>query len=310
MLKEQRNHIAVVDASIKSLKDIMKKELTNTKSNDWTKAIKKTAKAINENSHSALMNSAPDDVKGPEVLQYELEKQAGLDMAQNAKVAEDRANKLKEAGAFRVILPRNTWTRAGQPRWSDKVYTLKGMSGTEAIATDGTIVPIRDALPVPLGTKDTAVPRTLRGGRQTRDQDSRGTLQPFANTLIREVEKGPLTLQKAGMLMRKQAGFTDAMTTAKITGVGALKRFIDLFSELTIEGRAPNAVVRKRAEEPAVRAQPARIGPGNERIRVAPLPRGGEPAPSAPASSSGPVVADLPNGSLIRIARLPRARRL
>ena len=75
VLKEQINHLAVVDASIKTLKDIMKKELTDTKTQSWTKALPKAAAALNANSHSALLNSTPDDVKGSSLLQYELEKE-------------------------------------------------------------------------------------------------------------------------------------------------------------------------------------------------------------------------------------------
>ena len=168
VLKEQINHLAVVDASIKTLKDIMKKELTDTKTHSWTKALPKAATALNANSHSALIDSAPDDVKDSSLLQYELEKRAGEATLVNSRLHAERKSKLERAGAFRVVLPRSTWVRAGQPRYGDKVYTLKEMTEQEAIATDGTTVLIRDTLPVPRGSKDTAVPRTLKGGRQTR----------------------------------------------------------------------------------------------------------------------------------------------
>ena len=58
----------------------MGKELTDSRSENWTKAMSNAANAINGNSHSALMKSAPNDVKGSAVLQYELEKKAGEDI--------------------------------------------------------------------------------------------------------------------------------------------------------------------------------------------------------------------------------------
>jgi hypothetical protein len=273
-MKEQMNHLAVVDASIKTLKDIMKKELTDNKSESWTKALPKAATSLNSNSHPALMNSAPNDVKGSAVLQYELEKKAGEDMMVNAKIHEARVEKLIKAGAFRLVLPRSTWVRAGQPRYGDKVYTLDGISGQEAIATDGTTVLVRDVLPVPSGSKDTVVPRTLRGGRQTRDQESKAILQKYATILKRALDE-PISLQKAGMKLRAQAGFSEAMVDAKIMGVGALKRFLDLFPDFAVEGRAPKATVRLVVPEaPPVVPSPAPVMAivGQARIRLARLP--------------------------------------
>ena len=165
LIKEQINHLAVVDATIKTLKDIMKKDLTDSRSENWTKALSSASQAINTNSHPALMNSAPNDVKGSTLLQYALEKKAGEDMIVNNTVHTERLRKLREAGEFRIVLPRSTWVRAGQPRYGDKVYKVDHISGPTVVATDGTQVPIRDALPVPAGSSNTVVPRALRGGR-------------------------------------------------------------------------------------------------------------------------------------------------
>ena len=68
------------------------------------------------------MKSAPEDVKGSTVLQYELEKQSGLDVKPNVEVNERRIAKLREDDAFRLLMPKATWARANQPRYSEKVY--------------------------------------------------------------------------------------------------------------------------------------------------------------------------------------------
>ena len=142
------------------------------------------------------------------------------------------------------MLPRNTWTRTGQPRYSEKVYKLDFVSGQEAVATDGSRHPVRDVLPVPQGSTDVAVPRELKGGRPIRDEGARVALRPFATALRGMLGAGSITLQKAGTRLRAIPGFSDAMAQHHLAGIGALKRFLDLFPEFVVEGRAPKATVR------------------------------------------------------------------
>ena len=54
------------------------------------------------------MGSAPDDVKGSAELQYELDKQNGLMLRHNNEKWRTKAGKLRDAGAFRTPLPRDT----------------------------------------------------------------------------------------------------------------------------------------------------------------------------------------------------------
>ena len=55
-----------------------------------------------------------------------------------------------------------------------------------------------------------------------------------------------LTLQGAGTKLRKVPGFTEAMAAAKITGVGAMERFIKLFPDMfVLEGEAQRKRVRR-----------------------------------------------------------------
>ena len=61
------NTIAVVDAAISKLKRI----LSSFTLTDWAGALSRATSAYNEASHSALMVSAPNDVKDSRALQYE-----------------------------------------------------------------------------------------------------------------------------------------------------------------------------------------------------------------------------------------------
>jgi hypothetical protein len=242
--KTSINSLAVVDATTRTLNDIMTKEMTAKGSESWVEALPKALEAHNRNSHSGVMNAAPADVPKSTVLQYELEKQAGYDQAQNTRVHQERVARLQAAGAFRALLPKSTWTRTGQPRYSDKVYQLQFISGQEAVATDGSRHPLRDVLPVPQGSADVRVPRELKGGRPVRDEGARAALRPFATALKGMLGGGSITLQMAGTRLRAIPGFSNAMATQRLAGIGALKRFLDLFPEFLVEGRAPKATVR------------------------------------------------------------------
>jgi hypothetical protein len=148
--------------------------------------------------------------------------------------------RLNAAGAFRVLLPRSTWTRTGQPRYGDKVHQLDYISGSVAVAKDGTRVPIRDALPVPTASADTEVPKGLKGGRPVQEPAARDTMQPFADSLKRllRTEDGPesLSVKQIAARLRKQEGFEDALKEAKISAPGQIQKFIRLFPELKLDG--------------------------------------------------------------------------
>ena len=151
---------------------------------------------------------------------------------------------LRAAGAFRTLLPRSTWTRTGQARYSEKVYELAFVSGQEAVAADGSRYPLRAVKPVPQGSTGVTVPRALKAGRPIRDEGAKAALGPFAVALRGLLGDDAIALQMAGTRLRAIPGFSDAMVAQRLTGVGALQRFIDLFPEFVVEGRAPKATVR------------------------------------------------------------------
>ncbi len=120
----------MVDAAVRTLNVMTAKELVDSASDSWARAAPMAVKAYRSNSHTALMVSTPEDVKGIPVLQYELEKQSGYDVAYNANIdKKSRADRLRTLGAFQILLPRITWARAGQPRYSDKVTNFCASAG-------------------------------------------------------------------------------------------------------------------------------------------------------------------------------------
>ncbi len=55
-----------------------------------------------------------------------------------------------------------------------------------------------------------------------------------------------LTLQGAGTKLRGLEGFAEAMVEQRITGIGALLRFLELSPDFEVVGQAPRASVRLR----------------------------------------------------------------
>ena len=243
---KQINALAVADRAISTLKGIMAKGMAENSSGVWHTELKSAVNAYNSTSHSHLMGSNPDDVKGNKVLTYELKAKAGEDIKHNFDLYNDKVAKLKSAGAFRTMLPRNTWARVNQPKWSDKVHKVARIVGADVIDTDNNRYPVKLVLPVPGTSKDIKVPTELTGGRPARTAASTDALRPFARKLVSELNQGPLALQVAGRKMNAKDGFSEAMKEAKLVGIGSFRRFVQLFPNLfKIEGIAPRLTVKK-----------------------------------------------------------------
>ena len=84
------NTLAVVDRVIGKIKAI----LSGYSLTDWSGALRKATAAYNDKSHSYLMGSAPDDVKGSNLLQYESEGPVhGAQIKHNNEKWRDKAKK-------------------------------------------------------------------------------------------------------------------------------------------------------------------------------------------------------------------------
>ncbi len=106
---------------------------------------------------------------------------------------------------------------------------------------------MRNALAVPIGSRDVVAPRELKPGRPIRDEGAKAALGPFATASRGFLgADGSLTLQGAGIKLRAAPGFSEAMEEQRITGIGALQRFLDLFPEFEVIGKAPEASVQLR----------------------------------------------------------------
>jgi hypothetical protein len=164
----QPNSISVVDAAIGTFqKTLSAYSLTN-----WTDNLKRAAIAYNENSHTALMGSAPNDVKNTEALQYEIEKNNGLQIKHNNDKWRAKAGKLRDEGAFRAPLPRSTWERLDAPKFSGELHDVVEFKG--ANVGDGTnSYPVKTSLAVPVGSANIGIGIEAGpgGGRRARQRE-------------------------------------------------------------------------------------------------------------------------------------------
>ena len=246
------NSLAVSDRAIGTLRASIAKDMTARGTSSWHAGLKGAVSAYNNTGHAHLLGSEPSDVAKIKELTYELKVQAGEDIKHNAELHGDKMEALRKAGGFRTMLPRNTWARAHQPSWGDKIHKVDKFVGPDVVDTEGNRFAVKLVLPVAATTIAAKVPKELTGGRPARTGASIQTMQAFAfklRDILREETRtlsssrgGPsgLAMQVAGRRMNEVDGFKEAMQEAKLVGIGSFRRFVVLFPRLfKVEGNVP-----------------------------------------------------------------------
>jgi hypothetical protein len=254
----QPNSIAVVDAAISKLKKI----LSGYNLTSWADALKRATIAYNESSHNALMGSAPNDVKGSAELQYEIEKKHGLDIRHNNQKWRTRVGKLRDQGAFRTPLPRDTWERVNAPKFSGDVHQVASFKGANVEDEQGRSFPVKTSLPVPADSMNVAIDTDTApgGGKRARQREM---LQDFATNLAAMIPTTGLTLAMAGRILRSQRGFEDTADTYSLPRVGRYVSFLKLYPRLfKIVGSGPGLKVFPADPPEPAAPQPVQVGGG------------------------------------------------
>ncbi len=238
------NSLAVSDRAMGTLRASIAKDMTARGSGSWQTGLKGAVSAYNNTGHAHLMGSEPSDVAKSKELTYELKVQAGEDIKHNAELHSDKMEALRKAGGFRTMLPRNTWARAHQPSWGDKIHKVDKFVGPDVVDTEGDRFAVKLVLPVAATTIGSRVPKELTGGRPARTSATTQTMRPFATILRGKLAGDGLALQVAGRRMNEADGFKEAMKEAKLVGIGSFRRFVELFPTMfKIEGVVPRQTV-------------------------------------------------------------------
>jgi hypothetical protein len=129
-------------------------------------------------------------------------------------------------------------------KWSNEVHQVKSFIGAEVVDEKGKRYPLRETLPVNAASSNTQVPADLRG--QAKQFEQRDALAEFATALTGFLGAEGLTLQGVGTKLRKVPGFSEAMAAQRITGNGAMERFLALFPDMfALEGEGQRKRVRR-----------------------------------------------------------------
>ena len=228
------NTLGGVDAAISKLKRI----LSGYSLVDWADSLRRATSAYNEASHSALMGSAPDDVGTNKELQYEIEKQNGLDVATNNQKWRNKVGKLKDAGAFRIPRPRDTWERIDAPKFEGEVHTLpltNAFKGANVEDAEGNSYPVKTSLAVPRGSADVDLGDTGPGqGRRAKQKEM---LTDFARDLFALIRPDGFTLARVAQLLNSMRGFQDTTNVYGPARAGRIVNFLKLFpQQFRLEG--------------------------------------------------------------------------
>ena len=269
------NTLAVVDRVIGKLKSILSGySLTN-----WSEALRKATAAYNDRTHSYLMGSAPDDVKASPELQYELDRVHGEQIKHNNDKWRKKAAKLRDAGAFRVPRPRDTWERIDAPKFGGEVFNVDSFKGANVESSDKSF-PVKTSLAVPAGSADVdiGIEAGPGGGRRATQREM---LQDFARNLKDLLPSDGYTLARVAQILRGMRGFIDTADVYGPSKAGRIVSFLKLYPNLfTLTGSGANIKVL-----PAAAPEP-RVGGSSSSSAV--------PAPATPRTPRQPYQIETP----------------
>jgi hypothetical protein len=241
------NFLGVGDAAIGKIKQNVGKAQAASKDSKWVDKLPKSTEAYNKlPNDNTLYGQAPDEVKDDPVLKFRLMQDNGRKMAQNAKQLKQRQDKLEENGYFRAMLPKQTFKRGFKPTFGGTVYKADSISNNQVKSGDKTFE-ISKVAPVPEGSAKVDLPKPLVAGSQQRDVVKKQIMAPFEARLKAFVGEGKKTVKQIGEHMKASAGFTNALSQARLNKPGGIKEFVKMFEDFKVsEGLGQATVTRKR----------------------------------------------------------------
>ncbi len=236
------NTLALVDKAIGTLKQI----LSSYNLTQWAESLKKATEVYNSRSHEHLLGSAPEDVKGSQEMQYELLLDDAEKTKHNNQKWRAKAGKLKDQGAFRVPLDRETWERIDQPKFAGEVHEMpdrNAFKGSNVEDVDGKSFPVKTILPVPSGSADVDLDIDSGPGAGKRVKQ-REMLQDYARNLKDWLPSTGLTLSKVTQLLNGMRGFQDTTDVYGPAKEGRIVSFLKLYPQyFNFTGKGPKIKV-------------------------------------------------------------------
>ena len=246
--KEDINGIAVNDAAMKNIKEIMFRMLAKDNTTSWINYLSKATSAYNKTPHGTTYGEAPEDVKDESIVKFRLTQDNGEKLKKNSKQLKQRQEKLEAAGGFRPMLPRSEWQRAFKPRYSGTVLKNDGIEGG-FVKSGGKRYAISRLQPVVANQPSRAIPAALAKGSERRNETNKEALKQYVAPLKSFLKGGAAKdLSIIGRHMADQWEFTESIKKLRLRSV---KDFIQLYPDqfqITSSGK-----VQLRNTRPAVK---------------------------------------------------------
>ena len=179
-------------------------------------------------------------------LNKERIKEAGQKNKHNNDAWRRKAGRLRDRGAFRVPLDRNTWERIDAPKFGGEVHQVRKLVGANVRDPESNSYPVRQVLPVPGTSADIDVPEELVPGSGRRREQIQN-LRPFSDALKVELANSPggeMTLARVTRFLQARPGFLNTADVYRLPVQGRYVRFLRLFG-FEIRGSGPSMVVRR-----------------------------------------------------------------
>ena len=228
--KEDINAIATIDTAIGQLKKALARDTRKVGTDDWASRLQKVTQGQNNNPiDEYLEGMPPSNVRNnPDLIDLLKQKNAGYSK-HNQKRIEKRAQKIEDAGQFRIMEDAGgKFTRGFKPRFGE-IRQVQNISGAVVEDTKNQDHLTKFVLPVKDTTNDQGPRRIEQRGSVLTDATRRSRLQPFANELIRFIRnKGVASVTTATAskhLRDTMPGFTAAMRN--VPSFGAFIRLFD-----------------------------------------------------------------------------------
>ena len=172
-----------------------------------------------------------------------------------------KAGKLRDAGAFRIPRPRDTWERIDAPKFGGEVYNVDGFKGANVESGDKTY-PVKTSLAVPAGSADISIGIEAGpgGGRRAKQREM---LQDYARNLKDLIPSTGITLARVAQILRGMRGAFDTMDVYGPSKQGRIVSFLKLYPNMfEIQGSGPNikVFVAKPPEPRPVVPRPVQVG--------------------------------------------------
>ena len=224
VIKDAKDYQAL--ATLDRAGGVVKKMLQRrreAKGGTWLSNLEPTIEAYNNTEHGGI-DAEPGQLTDDRI--FSLKKQAAEELQENTQLLEKRKDRLEKDGNYRVHQPKDNLKglrrRIDANTWSREVRQVAGFPEPGVVEdAEGNKTLTKFAKPVPNDTSK------LAPQPQQKPPDS---LKPFAEKLRTILPSSGATFSQAAKLLKKEQGFKDALSMARIPFAQFVQRFPTLIN--------------------------------------------------------------------------------